>query len=319
MNQTIERDSTHGPQLFGQPRGLATLFFTEMWERFTYYGMRAILMLFMAGAHRRRRPRPRRQDRECDLRPLHLRDLPAVAARRLDRRSPDRPAARRVLGRRADHARQRLLAAGDTRLFFIGLIVIVLGVGLLKPNISAMVAQLYPGRRLASRRRLLDLLHGHQPRRVPRLVLRADRRRSVRLERRLRAAGDRHAARPGAVPGRPSTTSARPACVPLGKPATLVAGRSASWSSSSWSRRSRSPARSQLNPVRISIVANWALIALAAGYFAYLFFFAGLDTRRAQARGRDDRAVRRRARCSGRASSRPARRSTCSPTATPIA
>jgi proton-dependent oligopeptide transporter, POT family len=32
---------------FGHPRGLATLFFTEFWERFSYYGMRAILILFM--------------------------------------------------------------------------------------------------------------------------------------------------------------------------------------------------------------------------------------------------------------------------------
>src|SRR5215204_1029617 len=32
---------------FGHPRGLATLFFTEMWERFSYYGMRAILILYM--------------------------------------------------------------------------------------------------------------------------------------------------------------------------------------------------------------------------------------------------------------------------------
>ena len=32
---------------FGHPRGLATLFMTEMWERFSYYGMRAILILFM--------------------------------------------------------------------------------------------------------------------------------------------------------------------------------------------------------------------------------------------------------------------------------
>src|SRR5712691_3853623 len=32
---------------FGHPRGLATLFFTEMWERFSYYGMRALLILFM--------------------------------------------------------------------------------------------------------------------------------------------------------------------------------------------------------------------------------------------------------------------------------
>src|ERR1700716_4589986 len=32
---------------FGHPRGLSTLFFTEMWERFSYYGMRAILTLYM--------------------------------------------------------------------------------------------------------------------------------------------------------------------------------------------------------------------------------------------------------------------------------
>jgi POT family proton-dependent oligopeptide transporter len=35
---------------FGHPRGLATLFFTEMWERFSYYGMRALLILFMTAA-----------------------------------------------------------------------------------------------------------------------------------------------------------------------------------------------------------------------------------------------------------------------------
>ena len=36
--------------LGGQPRGLTTLFFTEMWERFSYYGMRALLVLFMTTA-----------------------------------------------------------------------------------------------------------------------------------------------------------------------------------------------------------------------------------------------------------------------------
>src|SRR6188474_2949415 len=36
-----------GKSWFGHPRGLSTLFFTEMWERFSYYGMRAILLLFM--------------------------------------------------------------------------------------------------------------------------------------------------------------------------------------------------------------------------------------------------------------------------------
>ena len=35
---------------FGHPRGLATLFFTEMWERLSYYGMRGLLILFMVSA-----------------------------------------------------------------------------------------------------------------------------------------------------------------------------------------------------------------------------------------------------------------------------
>ena len=40
---TAARDT----RFFGHPRGLSTLFFTEMWERFSYYGMRALLILFM--------------------------------------------------------------------------------------------------------------------------------------------------------------------------------------------------------------------------------------------------------------------------------
>ena len=36
-----------GDDVFGHPRGLMTLFFTELWERFGYYGMRAILILYM--------------------------------------------------------------------------------------------------------------------------------------------------------------------------------------------------------------------------------------------------------------------------------
>src|ERR671913_124985 len=35
---------------FGHPRGLSTLFFTEMWERFSYYGIRPLLILFMTAA-----------------------------------------------------------------------------------------------------------------------------------------------------------------------------------------------------------------------------------------------------------------------------
>ena len=40
----------HAVKWFGHPRGLSTLFFTELWERFSYYGMRALLVLFMTAA-----------------------------------------------------------------------------------------------------------------------------------------------------------------------------------------------------------------------------------------------------------------------------
>ena len=54
-----------GKTFFGHPRGLATLFMTEMWERFSFYGMRALLVLYLVapaaqgglafrGGHRRR-------------------------------------------------------------------------------------------------------------------------------------------------------------------------------------------------------------------------------------------------------------------------
>ena len=43
-------------QWFGHPRGLSTLFFTEMWERFSYYGMRALLILFMTAAVAQQNP-----------------------------------------------------------------------------------------------------------------------------------------------------------------------------------------------------------------------------------------------------------------------
>ena len=47
-NTEINRtDPENYPQLFGHPTGLYTLFFAEMWERFSYYGMRALLLFYM--------------------------------------------------------------------------------------------------------------------------------------------------------------------------------------------------------------------------------------------------------------------------------
>jgi POT family proton-dependent oligopeptide transporter len=130
---------------FGHPRGLATLFFTEMWERFTYYGMRAVLVLFLVSA--------------VSAGGFGIDDKTAAAIYGLYTAGtylvalPGGWIADRLIGaRRAVFAGGIGITLGNTLLatstslhgFYLGLLVIVLGVGLLKPNVSAMVADLYP-------------------------------------------------------------------------------------------------------------------------------------------------------------------------------
>ena len=129
---------------FGHPRGLSTLFFTEMWERFSYYGMRAILVLFMTNA--------------VATGGMGLDDVTATAIYGLYTAAvyvvalPGGWVADRLLGlRRAVFWGGTVIAVGHFTLaipniiaFYIGLTLIVIGTGLLKPNISAIVGDLYP-------------------------------------------------------------------------------------------------------------------------------------------------------------------------------
>ncbi|WP_293374404.1 oligopeptide:H+ symporter [Nevskia sp.] len=133
---------------FGHPRGLATLFFTEMWERFTFYGMRSLLVLFMtASVIGSDNPGLGLTEGEANaiyglyLSCVYLFSLPGgwVA----DRLTGQRTAV--IAGGVIIALGNFMLAIGDRTLFFLGLVVIVLGVGLLKPNISAMVGKLYDG------------------------------------------------------------------------------------------------------------------------------------------------------------------------------
>lgn len=131
---------------FGHPRGLATLFFTEMWERFTFYGMRALLVLFMTAAVTDGGLGISEKDATAIyglyLGCVYLFALPGgwVA----DRLTGQRNAV--LLGGGIIALGNFMLALGNQTVFFLGLVVVVLGVGLLKPNISAIVGQLYKGR-----------------------------------------------------------------------------------------------------------------------------------------------------------------------------
>ncbi len=138
--------SFEGVQWFGHPRGLATLFFTEMWERFSYYGMRAILMLFMTATVMGENPG------------LGLDIGKAAAIYGLFTSLvyiltlPGGWIADNLWGqRRAVFVGGAFIAAGNFCLvvpgpvfFYLGLLLIIVGTGLLKPNVSTMVGDLYP-------------------------------------------------------------------------------------------------------------------------------------------------------------------------------
>ncbi len=128
---------------FGHPRGLSTLFFTEMWERFSFYGMRALLILFMTA-------------------PLSTGGLgfdTALAGAVYGLYTsmvylaclPGGWIADRLIGsRRAVLYGGIVIACGHFSMafptlatFYLGLFLIVIGTGLLKGNVSVIVGQLY--------------------------------------------------------------------------------------------------------------------------------------------------------------------------------
>ncbi|HTC25309.1 MAG TPA: peptide MFS transporter [Gemmatimonadales bacterium] len=136
-------DAPVDTRFFGHPRGLATLFFTEFWERFSYYGMRAILILFMTA-------------------PLAIGGLGFETAKAgvvygtytslvYLTALPGGWLADRFLGqRRATLYGGVVIMLGHICLavptivsFYLGLLFVVMGTGLLKPNVSTMVGELY--------------------------------------------------------------------------------------------------------------------------------------------------------------------------------
>ncbi|HWM37788.1 MAG TPA: oligopeptide:H+ symporter [Streptomyces sp.] len=151
MASTLSKDDPQDPPaagsrtFFGHPRGLATLFMTEMWERFSFYGMRALLVLYLTAAV---------TDGGMGMATATAVALYSVYNATVYLMSmPGGWLGDRVWGPRKTvsisafvimigHA---LLATGVDALFFGGLVFIGVGSGLLKANISTMVGHLYQG------------------------------------------------------------------------------------------------------------------------------------------------------------------------------
>ncbi|HUR00904.1 MAG TPA: oligopeptide:H+ symporter [Nonomuraea sp.] len=130
---------------FGHPWGLATLFGTEMWERFSWYGLRAILATFMAASPAQHGLGMTEQTAQAVV-GVYGALIYLVAL-------PGGWIADRVLGARRSvfwggfiimcgHI-SMALPVGGTLFIWLGLLLIISGTGLLKPNISVMVGRLY--------------------------------------------------------------------------------------------------------------------------------------------------------------------------------
>ena len=132
-------------QLFGHPTGLYVLFLTEMWERFSFYGMRAILTLYLVAKTTNENSGLGWSNMEAlklygwYTMFVYLMSIPGgyIADKFLGQKKAV------MYGGFLLIAGHTILAFQDMWSFYTGLVLIVLGVGMLKPNISTMVGGLY--------------------------------------------------------------------------------------------------------------------------------------------------------------------------------
>jgi proton-dependent oligopeptide transporter, POT family len=134
-------------QIFGHPAGLYVLFFTEMWERFSYYGMRAILVLYLVAESTPDTINPGLNWETGAALSLYGTYTMLVYVASI----PGGWIADNILGQKKSvlyggillvlgHS---ILAVEEMWAFYTGLGLIIAGVGMLKPNISSMVGGLY--------------------------------------------------------------------------------------------------------------------------------------------------------------------------------
>jgi len=146
LDRHLESKGVNTQKLINHPIGLFVLFFTEMWERFSYYGMRALLVLFLVseaskGGWEWTRPEA-----------LSLYGwytglvylTPIIGGFIADRLTGYRTAV--ILGALIMTLGHAAMAMEGLHMnfFYVGLVLMIAGNGLFKPNISSMVGQLYP-------------------------------------------------------------------------------------------------------------------------------------------------------------------------------
>jgi POT family proton-dependent oligopeptide transporter len=143
MDKTQIRTVENGPQTFGHPSGLFYLFFAELWERFSFYGMRALLTLYMV--NNLFRELSNGEEVSIGIYAAYgalVYATPVIGGNMADkflgyRKSIMLGAVLMALG--------HFIMAFESEFFFFGALgLLIVGNGFFKPNISTMVGSLYP-------------------------------------------------------------------------------------------------------------------------------------------------------------------------------
>lgn len=137
---TTEAAHKDVPQIYGHPAGLFTLFFAEMWERFSYYGMRALLLYYMIKGFLGLNDSAAYQVYGAYTALVYL--TPYFGGMLADRLLGRRRAV--VLGGLLMAAGHLLMGIENRTMFFVALAFLIVGNGFFKPNISTIVGELYP-------------------------------------------------------------------------------------------------------------------------------------------------------------------------------
>src|SRR5687768_9740476 len=134
--------ASHAPQatLFGHPPGLFTLFFAEMWERFSYYGMRALLLFYMLKGFLGYGDGAAYAVYGSYTALVYM--TPFFGGMLADRLLGARRAV--VLGGLFMASGHLLMTVQTPMAFFGALALLIVGNGFFKPNISTIVGTLYP-------------------------------------------------------------------------------------------------------------------------------------------------------------------------------
>ena len=145
---TTDIENMFKDRVLGHPAGLFVLFFTEMWERFSYYGMRAILVIFLTGAISGNNP-GWGWDTSAALSLLGTYALfvyltPIVGGWLADNKIGYRMAV--VIGALLMTLGHASMAIETPTFLYIGIALLIVGNGFFKPNMTSIISKMYAGK-----------------------------------------------------------------------------------------------------------------------------------------------------------------------------